>query len=98
MIYKLSAQTEAEIKAYLVEITEADEWQQYLSNRSKGIHNCVYLGKLTDKPAKYNEDGNVITDQTYFDGYHADVMTDNELDVPKHIKRHNPEHPKHNFA
>ena len=97
MIYKLSTQTEAEIKAYLTEIIEAEEWEQYLSNLNKGIHNCVYLGKLVKIPAEYDEEGNITKELKYYEGYHADVMCDQALEIPDHITEHSPQNPKHTF-
>lgn len=86
------------MKAFLVEITEAEEWEQYLSNLKKGIHNCVYLSKLVKTGAEYDEEGNVTKEAEYFEGYHADVMCDKELKLPKHITSHEPDNPKHSFA
>ena len=97
-IYKISANTEAEIKAHICELCEVEEWSQYLSNLDKGIHICVYLGKIIDTQATYDDEGNVITEATYFNGYHADIMADKEISFLEAITVHNPEHPVHCFA
>ena len=39
----------------------------------------VYIGKLVDKPATFDEDGEVLTDATYLEGWHVDVMTNKEV-------------------
>ena len=39
----------------------------------------VYIGKLVDEPATFDEDGEVLTDATYLEGWHVDVMTNKEV-------------------
>jgi hypothetical protein len=91
--YKLSAPTEEQIKSYLAEMTEHDEWEQYASNLGKGIHNTVWLGILPDR----NSDPE---NPTYREGFNADIhATDEaELTLPDYITLHNPTNPVHGFG
>jgi hypothetical protein len=93
--YKLSAPTEDEIKSYLADLCEHDEWEQYASNLSIGIHNTYYIGRIVDVPAE-TEEG----EPTYLDGFHADVHVPDgtELTLPDYITRHNPTNPVHSFG
>ena len=54
----------------------------------------VYLGQLVDKPATFDEDGEVLTEATYLDGWHVDVMTNVEVEFENAIE---PENPRHTF-
>jgi hypothetical protein len=91
--YKLSAPNEEQIKSYLAELCEQDEWEQYASNLSIGIHNTYYIGRIVDVPAE-TEEG----EPTYLDGYHADVHASTELTLPDWITLHNPTNPVHSFG
>jgi hypothetical protein len=96
--YKLSAPTEELIKSYLAELTQHDEWEQYASNLSIGIHNTYYIGRIVDVQAELNEDGEVVSEATYIEGYHADVLAHVELTLPEGITRHYPATPVHTFG
>src|SRR6056297_1874324 len=54
----------------------------------------VYLGKIVDEPATFDEQGEVLTDATYLNGWHVDVMTNKEVTFDNVIE---PETPKHKF-
>ena len=63
---------------------------------SEGIHAVVEVGLLLDQEATFDENGNLLTEQTYREGYHFDIMSDNEIDfVANEII---PKHPMHTFA
>ena len=47
---------------------------------SEGIHAVVDIGKVIDKEATYDEQGNILTEPTYIDGYHFDIMSEKEID------------------
>jgi hypothetical protein len=60
-----------------------------------GIHAVVEIGQIVLTPAVI-EDMQVITDATYLDGYHFDVMSEQSISFGKaEIEVNNP---KHNFA
>jgi len=63
---------------------------------ANGTHAVVELGFIVLTYGEYDEEGNVIAEPTYADGYHYDVMTENEVDFGSaelQVKN-----PKHNFA
>jgi hypothetical protein len=93
--YKISAPTEEQIKSYLAELTQHDEWEQYASNLSIGIHNTYYIGRIVDVPAETEED-----EPTYREGFHADIHASDgvELTLPDYITRHFPDNPVHSFG
>ena len=60
-----------------------------------GIHAVVEIGQIVLTPAVI-EDMQVITDATYLDGYHFDVMSEQSISFGKaEIEVNNP---KHEFA
>lgn len=61
-----------------------------------GIHAVVEVGLLIDQEATFDEDGNVLTEPTYREGYHFDIMSNNEIDFGD--KEIFPTNPKHSFA
>ncbi len=63
---------------------------------SEGIHAVVEIGLIIDKEATFDEQGNLLTEQTYRDGYNFDIMTDNEIDFGENEIFSNS--PKHTFA
>ena len=56
----------------------------------------VYLGKIVDEPATFDEEGEVLTDATFLDGYHVDVMLNEVVDFG--TNEINPNSPSHTFA
>jgi len=40
----------------------------------------VYIGNIVDVPATFDKEGEVLTDATFVDGYHVDVMLNKEVD------------------
>ena len=61
-----------------------------------GIDAVVEIGLIIDKEATFDEKGNLLTEPTYRDGYHFDIMTDNVIDFGENEIF--PETPKHTFA
>ena len=46
----------------------------------EGIHAVVEMGLIIDQEATFDEQGNLLTEPTYRDGYHFDIMTNNVID------------------
>ena len=63
---------------------------------SEGIHAVVEIGLIIDKEATFDEQGNLLTEPTYIDGYHFDIMSEKEIDFGVNEILTN--HPKHTFA
>ena len=63
---------------------------------SEGIHAVVEIGLIIDKEATFDEQGNLLTEQTYRDGYNFDIMAEKEIDFGENEIL--PNHPKHTFA
>ena len=63
---------------------------------ANGIHAVVEVGLITDQEATFDEQGNLLTEPTYIEGYHFDIMTDNVIDFGENEIF--PNNPKHTFA
>ena len=61
-----------------------------------GIDAVVEVGLIIDQEATFDKNGNMLTEPTYRDGYHFDIMTDNEIDFGENEIF--PNNPKHTFA
>jgi hypothetical protein len=61
----------------------------------KGIHAIVEIGLIVLENGTYDEEFNEITAPIYADGYHYDVMSENEIKFENSIEVNNP---KHTFA
>ena len=61
-----------------------------------GIDAVVEVGLIIDQEATFDEQGNMLTEPTYRDGYHFDIMTDNVIDFGENEIF--PNNPKHTFA
>ena len=61
-----------------------------------GIDAVVEVGLLIDQEATFDEQGNILTEPTYREGYHFDIMTDNDIDFGENEIF--PDNPKHTFA
>ena len=61
-----------------------------------GIDAVVEVGLLIDQEATFDEQGNLLTELTYREGYHFDIMTDNIIDFGENETF--PNHQKHSFA
>ena len=62
----------------------------------EGIHAVVEIGLIIDKEATFDEQGNLLTEQTYRDGYNFDIMAEKEIDFGENEIF--PNNPKHTFA
>ena len=63
---------------------------------SDGIDAVVEVGLIIDHEATFDEQGNLLTEPTYRDGYHFDIMTEIEIDFGENEIF--PNSPKHTFA
>jgi hypothetical protein len=61
----------------------------------QGIHAIVEIGLIVQTEPTFDEDGNVLTEPIYFNGYHYDVMSEQEIEFDNIIT---PKNPKHTFA
>jgi hypothetical protein len=61
----------------------------------QGIHAIVEIGLIIDKEGTFDEEGNVLTEPIYFNGYHYDVMSENIIIFENEIEVKSP---KHSFA
>ena len=58
-----------------------------------GIHAVVEIGKIVTTDATYDEEGNQLTATIYVDGYHYDVMCEQDIDFGSNsIEVNNPKH------
>ena len=63
---------------------------------SEGVHAVVEVGLVINEEATFDEQGNMLTEPTYREGYHFDIMTEIEIDFGENETF--PNHPKHSFA
>lgn len=61
-----------------------------------GIEAVVEIGLIIDQEATFDEQGNLLTEPTYRDGYHFDIMAEKEIDFG--ANEIFPNSPKHSFA
>lgn len=59
-------------------------------------HNIVFVGKIPNQYAIYDNEGNEIAPTTYKEGFHVDVMDDRE-DLTFSGEITDPESPYHSF-
>ena len=60
------------------------------------VHAVVEIGLIIDQEATFDEQGNLLTEPTYRDGYHFDIMSEKEIDFGDNEIF--PNNPKHTFA
>ena len=60
----------------------------------QGIHAIVEIGKVVNVQGTYDDNGNVLTEPIYYDGYAYDVMSEQDIIFENEII---PKHPKHKF-
>ena len=63
---------------------------------AEGIHAVVEVGLIIDQEATFDEQGNLLTEPTYRDGYHFDIMAEKEIDFGENEIF--PDNSKHTFA
>ena len=93
-IYKLKYTDKETAIADLIAKEVYIETEEGLSY-AKGIHAIVEIGLIVLENGTYDEEGNEVTAPVYADGYHFDIMSENEIDFPNAIE---PKNPKHQFA
>lgn len=62
----------------------------------ENVHAVVEIGLIIDQEATFDEQGNLLTEPTYRDGYHFDIMSEKEIDFGENEIF--PNNPKHTFA
>jgi hypothetical protein len=76
MIFKLNYPDKQTAIADLIDKKIIDADFNYL----KGTHAVVEIGKVVKIPATFDENGELLTEPIYYDGYAYDVMSDEEVD------------------
>ena len=94
-IYKLKYKDKETAIADLIAKGVYQENNEELSY-GNGIHAVVEVGLLIYQEATFDEQGNLLTEPTYRDGYHFDIMTENEIDFGENEIF--PNNSKHTFA
>ena len=61
-----------------------------------GINAVVEVGLIIDQEATFDENGNMLTEPTYREGYHYDIMSEIEIDFGENEIF--PNNPKHTFS
>jgi len=61
----------------------------------QGVQAIVEVGKIASQDATFDEQGNILTEPIFIDGYHYDIMVEHGIDFPNAT---NPKNPKHTFA
>jgi hypothetical protein len=79
-------------KGAYVEIQNEDN--ETALSYAEGVHAIVELGLIVLTDGTYDEEGNELTSPIYAEGYHYDVLTDNEIPFENVIE---PKNPKHSF-
>jgi hypothetical protein len=64
----------------------------------QGIQAVVEIGTIILTDGTYDEEGNVITEPIFAEGYHFDVMSENEIDFEIADITNLVKNPKHQFA
>lgn len=93
-IYKLQYKDKETAMADLLAKKVYIETEEGLSYGS-GIQAIVEIGKIVLQDGVYDEDGEELTAPVYADGYHYDVMSEQEIKFKNEIVVNNP---KHTFA
>ena len=58
----------------------------------EGIQAVVEIGKIVLTQGSYDEQGNVITEPIFADGYHYDIMSNHPIEFENQITPNNPKH------
>lgn len=91
---KAAAVADLYAKGILIEVDGIDgEKHEAYGN---GVQAVVEIGLIILEQGTYDEDGNVITEPIYADGYHYDVMSLELYDFGANLVE--PKNPKHAFA
>lgn len=90
-IYKLKYQDKETAEINLISKGVYFETEDGMSY-GQGIHAIVEIGLIIDQHGTYDEEGNVITEPTFIEGYHYDVMSEQEFDFKSAIHTDSPVH------
>jgi hypothetical protein len=90
-IYKLRYQDKSEAQADLLAKGVYIETDAELSY-GEGVHSVVEIGLIVDKEGTFDEYFNIITEPIYFNGYHYDLMSENNIIFENEIEVNNPTH------
>ena len=93
-IYKLKYTDKETAVADLLAKKVYIETEEGLSYGS-GIQAVVEIGKIVLEDGNYNEDGEELTAPVFAEGYHYDIMSEQEIVFKNEIVVNNP---KHTFA
>ena len=63
---------------------------------AEGIDAVIEVGLIINEEATFDEQGNLLTEPTYREGYHFDIMAEKEIDFGENEIFTN--NPKHTFA
>ncbi len=95
-VYKLKYQDKETAIADLLEkgayVEIENEDKETVLSYANGVHAIVELGLVVLENGTYDEDFNELTAPIYADGYHYDVLTDNEIPFENEIEVNNPKH------
>ena len=94
-IYKLKYTDKETAIADLIAKRVYVETEEGLSY-GEGVQAIVEIGKIIDKEPIFDADFNIIQEATYLDGYHFDVMSEQEIYFG--VNETTPTNPKHSFA
>ena len=90
-IYKLKYTDKQEAIADLINKSvyiETDEGLEY----GTGIHAVVEIGAIMLTEPTFDVDVNILTEPVYLEGYHYDIMSENEIVFENEIEVNNPKH------
>lgn len=90
-IYKLNY---TDKKTAIADLLVKGVYQEGLTY-GQGIHAIVEIGKVVNIQGIYDENGDVLTEPTFYDGYSYDVMSEQDIIFESEIF---PKHPKHSFG
>ena len=94
-VYKLKYKNKETAIADLIAKGVYVETEEGLSF-GQGVHAVVEIGQIIDKEPIFDADFNIIQEATFLDGYHFDVMSEQEIDFG--VNATTPTNPKHSFA
>ena len=87
-IYKLKYTDKETAVADLITKNVIDVEGNYIN----GTQAVVEIGQITLQNAGYDNEGNVIIEPVYADGYHYDVMSERDIIFENEIEVNNPRH------
>jgi len=97
-VYKLKYENKetaiADLLAKGAYVQAKNEDNETVLSYAEGVHAIVEIGLIVLTDGTYDEDFKELTPAVYADGYHFDVMSENEIDFENAIE---PKNPKHKF-